>query len=399
MNALIRLHRKRHAGRALALLAAALLLSGLVMDAVRGQTAAAQIGVRPAELLRPSFPEKDWERIEKPESAGYSSARLQGLRSWLESIDTTAMMVAVGGRSLFEYGDLSHLSYLASVRKSILAMLYGKYVENGTIALGRTLRDIELDDLQGLMPQELQATVEHLITARSGVYHPASNSGDSTASAPPRGSQRPGTYYLYNNWDFNAAGAAFEKMTGRDIYDALQADLAQPIGMQDFDRALQRKTGDAKRSQHMAYHMHLSTRDMARVGLLMLRGGEWSGRQVVPRDWVKRIAGLVTPFNEMNPPSYRSLGSGNRWGYGYMWWVWDAPNSPGPFMGAYTGMGAGGQYITILPQLDMVVAHKTDIRQLSPHGPAQRRRAVSGSEYDAVLRMLIVARCPGGRCE
>jgi len=36
------------------------------------------------------------------------------------------MMVVVGGRSVFEYGDLSHLSYLGSVRKSILAMLYGR---------------------------------------------------------------------------------------------------------------------------------------------------------------------------------------------------------------------------------------------------------------------------------
>lgn len=347
----------------------------------------------------PVFPGKSWERIEKPESIGYSSARLKALRGWLESLDTTAMMVAVGGRSLFEYGDVAHLSYLASVRKSVLAMLYGKYVENGTVPLSKTLREIGLTDVDGLLPQELEATVESLITARSGVYHPASNAGDSTASAPPRGSQRPGTYYLYNNWDFNAAGAVFEKLTAREIYDALETDLAQPIGMQDFDRSKQQKRGDAKRSQHMAYHMWLSTRDMARIGLLMLRGGDWQGRQVISRDWARRISSLVTPLNEMNPPIYRSLGTGNRWGYGYMWWVWDAPNSPGPYQGACTGMGAGGQFITVLPQLDMVVAHKTDTGQVSPHGPGERRRAVSGTEYDSVLRMLIAARCPGGRCE
>jgi CubicO group peptidase (beta-lactamase class C family) len=81
------------------------------------------------------FPGAGWERIEKPESAGYSSARLEGLRAWLASLDTTAMFVSVGGRVLFEYGDVTHVSYLASVRKSVLAMLYGKYVENGTIPL------------------------------------------------------------------------------------------------------------------------------------------------------------------------------------------------------------------------------------------------------------------------
>ncbi len=374
---------------AVILLAPALLCSSIACRSVGAQ----------GESKSPVFPGKEWERIERPESAGYSSARLQALRAWLASLDTTAMMVVVGGRSLFEYGDLKHLSYLASVRKSILAILYGKYVENGTIPLNKTLRELELTDVDGLLPQELEATIENLITARSGVYHPASNAGDSSASAPPRGSQRPGSYYLYNNWDFNAAGAVFEKLTGKDIYDALQTDLAEPIGMQDFDRSRQQKSGDAKRSQFLAYHMWLSTRDMARVGLLMLRGGRWHDRQVVSREWTARITGLVTPFHEMNPPPYRSLGTGNRWGYGCMWWVWDAPNSPGPFQGAFTGMGAGGQYITVLPQLDMVVAHKTDTQQMSALGSGKRRRAVSGTEYDSILRMLIAARCPGGVCE
>ena len=340
----------------------------------------------------PVFPGADWARIAKAESAGFSSARLEGLRAWLASLDTTAMFVAVGGRELFEYGDVAHLSYLASVRKSVLAMLYGTYVENGTIRLDATLKDLQFTDVGGLMPRELEATVEDLMTARSGVYHPASNAGDSTDSAPPRGSQTPGTYYLYNNWDFNAAGAVFEKLTGRDIYDAVESDLARPIGMQDFDRKVQRKTGNPQRSQHLAYHMHFSVRDMARMGLLMLREGNWNGQQVVPRAWAQKIRSLVTPMNEMNPPGYRSLGSGQRWGYGYMWWVWDAPNSPGPFAGAYTGMGAGGQFITVLPEFDMVVAHKTDTSQVSPHGPGQRRRSVTGREYDAILRMLISAR-------
>lgn len=373
-----------------------LLLAALVLaiGPFSARAAGSQSGQR-----SPAFPGKDWERIEKPESIGYSAARLQALRAWLQSIDTTGLMVAVGGRSLFEYGDLTRLSYLASVRKSVLAMLYGKYVENGTIPLGKTLRELEFTDVGGLMPQELEATIEDLLTARSGVYHQASNAGDDTSSAPPRGSQQHGSYFLYNNWDFNAAGAVFEKLSGREIYDALEADLAKPIGMQDFDRSAQKKSGDTTRSQYLAYHMWLSTRDMARVGLLMARGGDWNGTPIVSRDWARRISSLVTPVNEMNPPRHRSLGSGNRWGYGYLWWVWDAPNSPGPFEGAYTGMGAGGQYITVLPELDMVVAHKTDTQDPSPHGAGQRRRSVSLTEYDAALRLLIAARCPSGRCQ
>ncbi len=270
---------------------------------------------------------------------------------------------------------------------------------NGTIQLNWKLRDIGLTDMDGLLPLEQGATIENLITARSGIYHPAFNAGDSTASAPPRGSQRPGTYYLYNNWDFNAAGAVFERLTRTDIYDALKSDLAVPIGMEDFNRTRQRKSGDAKRSILMAYRMYLSTRDMAGIGLLRLHNGIWQDRQIASRDWVRRIASLVTSLNEMNPPSYGSLGTGNRWGYGCMWWAWDAPNSPGPFMGAFTGMGAGGQFITISPQLDIMIAHKPDTQQVSLHEAGRHQRAVSGTEYDVVLRLLIAARCPGGSCQ
>jgi len=233
------------------------------------------------------FPAKDWQKADKAESAGFSTQRLQALTPFLQSLDTSAMMVVSHGHVVYEYGDLAKLSYLAS----------------GQIPLNKTLREMNFDDVGGLLPRELDATVENLITARSGVYHPASYPGDASDSAPPRGSQKPGTYYLYNNWDFNAAGAVFEKLTGKDIYDALESDLAIPIGMQDFDRSLQKKEGDAKRSIIPAYPIHLSTRDMARIGQLMLREGNWKGRQVIPREWAKRIVSLVTPVYDMNPPS------------------------------------------------------------------------------------------------
>jgi CubicO group peptidase (beta-lactamase class C family) len=339
-----------------------------------------------------TFPGTAWSSVVSPEAVGYSSRRLKAVEAYLQSIDTTAVHVSLGGKTLFEYGDQSHQSYLASARKSFLAALYGKYVANGQIRLDSSLADLGISDTDGLLPIETQATIADVLGARSGVYHPASNPGDSTGNAPPRGSQQPGEYYLYNNWDFNVAGTIFEKLSGKDVFAALQSDIAAPIGMQDFRRDLQQKMGDASRSEHMAYHMTLSTRDMARFGLLMLRKGRWNDVQVIPEDWVRAMTSLVTPMNEMNPPHYRSLATGERWGYGYMWWVWDAPASKGPFAGAYSAKGAGGQYITVLPALDMVITHKTDPDGGEGLGPAQ----VSAGQYDALVRMVIAAKVVPG---
>jgi CubicO group peptidase (beta-lactamase class C family) len=277
---------------------------------------------------------------------------------------------------IFEYGNLDTLSYLASVRKSILAMIYGNYVASGKIRLNKTLKEVGITDHQGLSELEQTATIFDLLNARSGIYHPASNSGDDTQYAPPRGSQKPGTYYLYNNWDFNAVGTAFEKETGIDIFDALQKDIAEPIGMQDFRRDAQRKQGNLNTSMHPAYHMYLSVRDMARVGYLMLRQGNWNGKQVVPRDWVRTITTPVTKVSEMNPPNRRN----GRWGYSHLWWIWDGAQATGAYVGAYTGLGAVGQHITVLPALDMVLAHKT-----APRSGA----SVSHEQFMGIVDMVV----------
>ena len=130
--------------------------------------------------------------------------------------------------------------------------------------------------------------------------------------------------------------------------------------------------------------MWLSTRDMARVGYLMLREGRWEDRQVIPRDWAERISSIVTPLEEMNPERIR----GGAFGYGYMWWIWDGPQATGPYEGAYTGRGAVGQYITVLPELDMVVAHKTATGQDG---------STSWGQFQGILDRLMEARC-GGEC-
>lgn len=141
-------------------------------------------------------------------------------------------MAVQDGRVLFSEGPVRAVSIVFSVRKSVLSMMYGKYVANGTIDLDRTLADLGIDDVGGLLPIERQARLRDLLAARSGVYHAAANGGDDAAAAPPRGSHVPGSYFLYNNWDFNAAGTAFERLTGRAIYQAFADDLATPLQLE-----------------------------------------------------------------------------------------------------------------------------------------------------------------------
>lgn len=302
-----------------------------------------------------------WEYHSDPALVGYSTTDIGSLNNTANSIPAEAIVVVVGGKILWEFGDTTRVTAVASVRKSILAMLYGNYVEDGTIDLNLTLEELNIDDSGGLLPIEKQATISHLLTARSGVYHPSSSSGDNFKYAPERGSQEPGSYYLYNNWDFNVARTIFEQLTGKDVFEAMGEDIAIPLGLEHWDQDRYKKSrgsGEIRKrgkSQHPGYSVYLSTRDMARIGEVMLRKGVSNGTQAIPAGWVERIVSVVTPLEEMNPPSQRN----GMFAYGYSWRIFEGPKVNCPFEGSYLAYGMHGQYITVIPKLDMVVTIKT----------------------------------------
>lgn len=350
-------------------------------------TAFLSFGQNATSLARDTVPSADWEQF-KPEAIGFSTPKLEALRGWLRTQDTESMMIVVKGRVIFSYGDVTHTSKIASVRKSILGMLYGKYVVGSAIDLSRNVEQLGLQEKTPFLPIERHATLEQLLAGRSGIYTAPDD------DLPRRGSKYPGAYFVYQNWDFNAAGTAFEKLSGKGIYEALSTDLAVPLGFQDFSLAQQHKFPD-KDSVHPEYAMYLSTRDMARLGLLMLDFGSWDGKSIVPSDWVRYMTTLITRFDQVEPYEFQNDGEPERWGFGATWWVWDAPTFPGGvytgfLQGAYSAMGTGGTFVTVLPARDMVVIHKIDIDR-------NEHASVSPSSYMAILLMIENSRC-GDSC-
>ncbi len=307
-----------------------------------------------------TVPGASWSQFDDVTQAGFSADGLTALEAEVAAGNTHSMLVIKGGQVAYSYGDVAQTegTYLASVRKSILTMMMGEHVESGAINIDATLAEIGIDDIQGLSETEKSATLRDLISARSGIYHPASNFSGVTSAGPQRGDHAPGTYYWYNNWDFNAAGGIFEKLTGTDIYDAFDTQLAGPLALEDYDPDFHKangKTGDLTQSEFPAYHFYLSARDVARLGLLMLHEGQWGDEQIISSDWVREGVAISTPNAEMNPEGYRESG----FAYGYMWWVFDPKHFPAAFHGGYAARGHFGQYIVVLPARDLVIVHKT----------------------------------------
>lgn len=119
--------------------------------------------------------------------------------------------------------------------------------------------------------------------------------------------------------------------------------------------------------------MYLKTEDLARMGLCLLNGGKFRGRQVIPAEWVKEMsAAQVSSVNagvnerqvaeirqDPSHPMYATFDSEyNDWQQGYGYQMWRCRH------GAFRADGASGQYILILPEQDAVIVTTADIANM-----------------------------------
>lgn len=232
------------------------------------------------------YPGAAWTQL-APAQSGWSPTALAAAEAHARELGSTAVIVVQHGAIVASWGETDANILLNSARKSLASALIGIAVAERKIDLNATIAQLGLDDIPpALTDDEKQATVQQLLQARSGIYHPANyETPDMAARRPARSSHPPGTFWYYNNWDFNVLGTILEHATGASIFETFKRRIAIPIGMQDFDPAACRYTGGPN-SMHPAYLFYASARDLARFGLLYLNHGNWDGRQIVPASWV-----------------------------------------------------------------------------------------------------------------
>ena len=295
------------------------------------------------------FPGVEWDHV-APAAAGWSAEQLKAAEEWSGKIGSTAVIVVHHGAIVGEWGDTGAKTPLASVRKSLLSALIGIAVERGEISLDKNLAQLGIDDNEpSLSAEEKTATVHDLLQARSGVYHAALyETPGMAARRPPRFSHKPGTFWYYNNWDFNTLGAIYEHATRHSIFDAFDSEIARPIGMQDYAPSDGEYVTGAN-SVYPAYPFKMSARDLARFALLYLHNGKWRDTQVVPVAWVAESTRAYSQSN-FGP------------GYGYLWWTGFSGNAIAPTVKVpertFFAWGAGGQFAFVMPAFDLVLIHR-----------------------------------------
>ncbi|MDR3495179.1 MAG: serine hydrolase [Ancalomicrobiaceae bacterium] len=310
-----------------------------------------------------------WQFAE-PSSLGWSADKLRSAQALVMSGGTTALVIVQGDQVIARWGDVGRPINVRSVRKSFISSLYGIAIADGKIDRDRSLEQLGIDDRPpSLTTGEKQATVRDLLMARSGIYHDAAyETKQMKAARPERGSHPWGSFWYYNNWDFNVLGAIYRQETGEDIFASFDRRIAKPIGMESFNPASGRYVVEPA-SEYPAYPFRMSALDAARFGLLYLQHGEWNHRQLVPADW---IAESTKAWSRTDRDGI---------GYGYLWWV--LPKEVAG-EGAYAAEGSGGQVIAIMPEFGLVVVRTVDEPDIRPHNARLR--------LQDLLKLIVAAR-------
>jgi CubicO group peptidase (beta-lactamase class C family) len=370
----------------LGLMLAIVLLQAGICARAHGQA----VGVATDAASACPVPGASWSALTGPEDAKWSKEKLAAARAYADSIHSAAVIIVQHGKVVDAWGAVDEKMASFSVRKSFLSALYGIYSAEGVINVNATLEQLGINDSPDpLTKAEQQATVVDLLRARSGVYHPVDyETASMKRDEPARGSHAHGTFWYYNNWDFNTLGTIFEKETRLSIGDAFAQRIARPIGMQDFRSSDVYYMGGPI-STERGYMFEVTARDMARFGQLYLCGGRWGEKQLVPAAWVEKGSHAT----EMVKAGKFDLG-----GYEYLWWVekdgvllGDGATLPGMF----AAEGAGGHYILIVPSLDMVIVHRVNnepkSRSTQDAVAAADGPGVPGEQFGHLVKLIVAA--------
>jgi CubicO group peptidase (beta-lactamase class C family) len=310
-----------------------------------------------APALGAAWPTEAW-RTSTPQEQGMDSQKLTEMLTAIQEQDLKlhSLLIVRNGYLVSEtyFGayqpDTRHELY--SCTKSFVATLIGIAIDQGYIdRTDHRIMDFfpehtfaELDEQKETM------TLEDLLTMRSGldwqegdpVYGAMYRSPDwlqFVLDMPMAGP--PGSQFNYCSGCSHVLSAILQETTGMNPRDFAEAYLFQPLGISN----VQWET-DAAGIPIGGWGLQLTPRDMAKLGYLYLREGQWDGRQIVSARWVEDATREHTQTD-------------GDLGYGYQWWTY-------PSLAGYTALGRYGQTIFVIPEADLVIVTTAKLEDHDP---------------------------------
>jgi CubicO group peptidase (beta-lactamase class C family) len=300
------------------------------------------------------WPAPDWAHA-TPQEAGMDRSKLEQARDYALTGGGSGI-ISRGGKVVMTWGDLKQRYDLKSSTKSIGVTALGLAIADGKLSLEDRAADRHPDFTnppQGVEHRDWFAkiTLLQLATQTAGF-------------AKPGGSAEllfePGSMWHYSDSGPNWLAECVTLAYGRDVNDLMFERVFTPLGITADDlvwrkNAYRPETIDGIKRREFGSGISANVDAMARIGYLYLRGGEWNGKQIIPRDFVD-ACGTTVP-SVVGLPEHEADTHGNASDhYGLLWWN----NADGTLANvprdAYWSWGLYDSLIVVIPSLDIVVA-------------------------------------------
>jgi CubicO group peptidase (beta-lactamase class C family) len=255
----------------------------------------------------------------------------------------------------FHDQDRDKLHNLRSASKSLTSLIIGAAMHAGVpLKLSSPVYQVMNGGAfpADLEPRKRSMTLEHLITMSGGYFCDDTND-DAPGNEDKMWDQTeepdfyrytmkvplatpPGENSVYCSAMPNLALGMAGRAAHEDPMVLFDRLIARPMKIRDYEWGL-----DGVGHPYGGGGMNLLLRDFAKIGQLTLNGGTWGGRRIVSQQFAARAASPLYHLRKIE--------------YGYLWWIEDYPYKDRTVR-VFSARGSGGQTVTVVPDLDLVVA-------------------------------------------
>ncbi len=325
---------------------------------------------------RTVWPGLEWQTA-TPESQGLSGAALDEAAAYAEKSGGGSGCIIRRGYLVKEWGDPKKLADIKSATKgSVGTTVLGLAVDAGLVALDDlAVKHYPTIGARGAdNPREWldEITIRHLATMTAGFDD----------GRPPKLVYRPGTDGFYSNDGSNMLAELLTLRFGEDLAAVLKRNVMDPIGVPASEwkwreNGYRAKTINGLKSREFASGITITHRALARIGYLYLREGDWNGRRILSREFIR------TATRPTDLPSFVPF-------YAFFW----GSNGRGTFRempgDAYWALGLGDSFVVVCPSLD-VVAVRLGLGSLKSQLPRGDKPEEWGKRVEGFFRLVVAA--------
>lgn len=310
-------------------------------------------GLQVFSQYRDYWPTNGW-KIKTPEEVNINAPILQSMDQLIQS-----SMAYIDAFLIVKNGYLVYEQYYNGYSENELHLLCSATKSLTNVLMGILLTENYLDDIDqqviGFFPEYVnvnkdsrmdQLRIEHTMSYTTGIDVSDSeslNQGDMVKYyLSCNFLYNPGEQFRYATPASQIQSAIISKLSGMKASDFAREKLFSKLGINKYSWP-----ADAQGYTYGGYISYLCPRDMLKIGFLYLNKGSWDGQSIVDPEFVQNSTSIHSnggkPHNEK---------------YGYNWWI-----TVNNGYAAYFAGGYGGQFIYVVPELDLVVAITCDTNQ------------------------------------